>query len=106
MVVHHGRLNFMREARIWYSRDPEQEMLPGAFENEIVLSNEFYREILDHPIPADLKAAKALSCSPAALDLSMWLSYRCFTPKGGSGVLSSAISGWRISWAAPNMLAT
>src|SRR5690242_14735572 len=77
MVMHHGRFNFMREARIWYSRDPEQEMLPGAFENEVVLSDEFYREILDHPIPADLEAATALSCSPAALDLFMWLSYRC-----------------------------
>jgi hypothetical protein len=26
-------------------------------------------------------AAKALSCSPAALDLFMWLSYRCFLAK-------------------------
>ena len=48
----------------------------------IVLSDEFYREILNHPIPADLEAAKALSSSPAALDLFMWLSYRCFTAKG------------------------
>ena len=32
MVMHHGRFNFMREARIWYSRDPEQQTLPGAFE--------------------------------------------------------------------------
>ncbi|HXE11584.1 MAG TPA: replication protein RepA [Bryobacteraceae bacterium] len=82
MVMHRGRFNFMREARIWYSRNPDQEMLPGGFENEVVLSDEFYREILDHPIPADLEAAKALSCSPAALDLFMWLSYRCFTAQG------------------------
>ena len=48
----------------------------------IVLSDEFYREILNHPIPTDLEAAKALSSSPAALDLFMWLSYRCFTARG------------------------
>jgi len=48
----------------------------------IVLSEEFYREILSHPIPADLEAAKALSSSPAVLDLYMWLSYRCFAAKG------------------------
>ena len=30
----------------------------------IVLSDEFYREILSHPIPTDLEAAKALSSSP------------------------------------------
>ena len=50
--------------------------------NMIVLSDEFYREILNHPIPTDLEAAKALSSSPAALDLFMWLSYRCFTARG------------------------
>ena len=48
----------------------------------IVLSDEFYREILGHPIPTDLEAAKTLSSSPAALDLFMWLSYRCFTARG------------------------
>jgi hypothetical protein len=48
----------------------------------IVLSDDFYREVLNHPIPADLEAAKALSSSPAALDLFMWLSYRCHTARG------------------------
>jgi hypothetical protein len=61
-------------------------MLPSGFENEVILSDEFYREILEHPIPADLEAAKALSCSPAALDLFMWLSYRCFTAKGNERI--------------------
>ena len=81
-VVHRARFNFMSEARIWYSRDPDQRLLPGDCQNMIVLSEEFYREILDHPIPTDLEAAKALSSSPAALDLFMWLSYRCFTARG------------------------
>jgi hypothetical protein len=81
-VMHQARFNFMREARIWYSRDPSQEVLPGGFENEIVLSDEFFREVTTHSIPTDLEAAKALSSSPAALDLFMWLSYRCFTAKG------------------------
>ena len=81
-VVHQARFNFMSEARIWYSRDPNQKFLPGDCQNVIVLSDEFYREILNHPIPTDLEAAKALSSSPAALDLFMWLSYRCFTARG------------------------
>jgi len=62
-VSHHARFNFMREARIWYSRDPRQELLPGGFENEIVLSDEFFREVTTHSIPTDLEAAKALSCA-------------------------------------------
>lgn len=81
-VMQHARFNFMREARIWYSRDPNQSMLPGGFENQIVLSDEFFREVISHSIPTDLEAAKALSSSPAALDVFMWLSYRCFTAKG------------------------
>lgn len=81
-AVHRARFNFMTEARIWYSRDPDQKLLPGDCQNIIVLSDEFYREIQNHPIPTDLEAAKALSSSPAALDLFMWLSYRCFTAKG------------------------
>jgi hypothetical protein len=49
---------------------------------EAAPSEEFYREILNHPIPTDLDAAKALSSSPAALDLFMWLAYHCFTARG------------------------
>lgn len=80
-IFHQTRFNFMSEARIWYCRDPQQPTLPGGCQNTVVLSDEFYREISDHPIPTDLEAAKALSCSPAALDLFTWLSYRCFTAK-------------------------
>jgi hypothetical protein len=39
-------------------------------------------EVVEHPIPTDLEASKALSASPAALDLFTWLSYRCFAAKG------------------------
>jgi len=81
LVVHQARFNFMSEARIWYSRDIDQETLPGECQNTVVLSNEFYEEIMSHPIPTDLEAAKALSSAPAALDLFTWLSYRCFNAK-------------------------
>src|SRR5436189_1873496 len=41
-----------------------------------------YLQHAGHPIPTDLEAAKALSSSPAALDLFTWLSHRCFTARG------------------------
>ena len=81
-VVQCARFNFMSEARIWYSRDPDQRLLPGDCQNMVVLSDEFYREIVSHPIPTDLEAARALSSCPATLDLFMWLSYRCFMLRG------------------------
>jgi len=74
------------KAQIWYSRDPDQCPIDDQFQNVIVLSDEFYREISSHPIPTDLEAAKALSDSPAVLDLFMWLSYRCFIAKGDESI--------------------
>lgn len=81
-VVQRSRFSFFQEAQIWYSRDTEQYPFSEQFENVIVLSDEFYREITAHPIPADLEAVKVLAASPAVLDLFMWLSYRCFLAKG------------------------
>ncbi len=81
-VFHQSRFSFMSEARIWYNRHLNQQTLPGDCQNTIVLSDEFYDEITNHPIPTDLEAAKALSCAPAALDLFTWLTYRCYTADG------------------------
>ncbi|MFZ0592160.1 MAG: replication protein RepA [Bryobacteraceae bacterium] len=85
-VVQRSRFSFFREAQIWYSRDPDQCPLSDQFENVIVLSDEFYREITAHPIPADLEAVKLLAGAPAVLDLFMWLSYRCFVAKGQEAI--------------------
>jgi len=77
-LVERSRFHFLREARIWYHRRPEQTVLSGEFENVIVLSDEFYQEISAHPIPTDLEVVKVLAGAPAVLDLFLWLSYRCF----------------------------
>ena len=77
-LVERSRFHFLREARIWYHRQPEQTVLSEQFENVIVLSDEFYGEITAHPIPTDLEAVKVLAGAPAVLDLFLWLSYRCF----------------------------
>jgi hypothetical protein len=76
----------MREAQIWYSRSPEQRPISAEFENVVVLSDDFYQEILAHPVPNDLEAVKVLAASPAILDLYMWLSYRAFKAKGTESI--------------------
>ncbi len=81
-VVHWSRFNFLTEATIWYDRKASQKPQSEAFENVIVLSHDFYQELNAHPIPTDLNAVRVLSSSPAALDLFMWLCYRCFSAKG------------------------
>lgn len=80
-LIQRSRFNFLREAQIWYNRGADQPVLSEEFENVIALSDEFYREVSEHPIPTDLEAVRVLSASPAVLDLFMWLSYRCFSAK-------------------------
>lgn len=80
-LIQRSRFNFLREAQIWYNRRADQPVLSEEFENVIALSDEFYREVSEHPIPTDLEAVRVLSASPAVLDLFMWLSYRCFSTK-------------------------
>jgi hypothetical protein len=80
-VVHMARFAFLQEAQIWCNRGAERVPSQG-FENIIVLSSEFYEEVLTHPIPVDLDAVRVLSGAPAVMDLFMWLCYRCYTSKG------------------------
>ena len=44
-VVQRSRFNFLREAQLWYNRNADQALCPGEFENVVVLSDEFYREV-------------------------------------------------------------
>ena len=42
----------------------------------ITLSEPFYDELTQHPVPVDKRALKALRKSPLALDIYCWLTYR------------------------------
>lgn len=77
-VVHRARFNFMREATIWYA--------DAGGDNMITLSDEFYAEISAHPIPTNLDVVRLLAPTPGAMDLYVWLSYRCFTAKGSQSI--------------------
>jgi len=57
----------------WDPLNPGQEALFGSF---VVLSQEFYSEIISHPVPLDTRILKALRTSPFAIDLYTWLTYR------------------------------
>lgn len=78
-VIHRARFNFLSEATLWYQRD-------SGGENVVTLSEEFFTEVMAHPIPADLEAVKVLVAAPGVLDLFLWLSYRCFTAKGQEAI--------------------
>ena len=70
-LVQRSRFNFMSEAQIWYTQSAEQRVLSSEFENVIVLTDDFYREVTEHPVPNDLDSVKVLASPPAVLDLYM-----------------------------------
>jgi hypothetical protein len=57
----------------WDAKSPEQAAL---WRSSITLSEQFYAEVIEHPIPIDMRAIRALKRSPLALDIYCWLTHR------------------------------
>jgi hypothetical protein len=57
----------------WHPKNPGQASL---FESRVILGERFFAEIIERPVPIDLRALRALKRSPLALDVYMWLTYR------------------------------
>ena len=57
----------------WNPKRPDEPML---WESKIRLGEEFFREIIRHPVPLDMNILKALKRSSLGLDLYLWLVYR------------------------------
>jgi hypothetical protein len=79
-VIGRGRewrnMDVAPEGALWWDlREPDQ---PGLFRSWIELGPNFFRAITDAPVPAHMKALKALKRSPLALDLYAFVSYRAF----------------------------
>jgi len=57
----------------WDAQSLKQE---DFWKSTITLSEQFFNEIIDRPVPIDMRAIKALKQSPLALDIYAWLTYR------------------------------
>ena len=69
-----GNLNIVEKYSLWWNpRTPDQMPL---WKSTVTLSNSFFNEIIDRPVPIDMRALKALKRSPMALDIYCWLTYR------------------------------
>lgn len=55
---------------------PQDRAHAGQWESKLVLSRAFFQECIDHPVPVNLIAMKALSHSSLALDIYVWLTHR------------------------------
>ena len=81
----------------WDPKRPDERML---WDSKIRLGEEFFQEIIHHPVPLNMNILKALKRSSLGLDLYLWLTYRtflltCLSARYDSpGSVSTANSEW------------
>ena len=68
---------------LWDSGNTEQA---GLWQSTVTLTEAFYKEVTEHPIPVDMRAIRALKRSPMALDIYCWLTYRASYAKRDSTI--------------------
>ena len=66
-------------AELWW--DERRPNTPVLWDSTIRLGEEFFNEIIAHPVPIDLHILKALKRSSLGVDLYLWLTYRTFMLK-------------------------
>ena len=59
----------------WNERKPDE---PSLWESKIRLGEDFFNEIINHPVPLDMNTLTALKRCSLGLDLYLWLVYRTF----------------------------
>lgn len=57
----------------WSPKTPNQE---GLWKSTVTLSQDFFCEIVESPVPIDLRVLKAIKQSAMKLDIYCWLTYR------------------------------
>lgn len=57
----------------WTPQNPEEA---GEWQSSLMLSEPFYNECMEHVLPFDMRAVRALGSSPLAFDIYVWLTYR------------------------------
>jgi len=57
----------------WDNKNPHQATI---WESKLLLGNTFFNEIIESPVPIDMRVLKALRRSPMAIDIYCWLTYR------------------------------
>jgi Plasmid encoded RepA protein len=62
--------------KLWW--DPKRPDQGALWRSTITLSTEFYKQVIDRPVPVSVDALRALKRSPLALDLYAWLTYRAY----------------------------
>lgn len=74
----------------WHPQEPDQA---GLWESTLTLSEKFFNEITQAPVPIDMRALKALKRSPLALDIYIWLTFRTSYIQAGTCITWDQLQG-------------
>lgn len=74
----------------WHPQEPDQA---GLWESTLTLSEKFFNEITQSPVPIDMRALKALKRSPLALDVYIWLTFRTSYIQAGTCITWDQLQG-------------
>lgn len=64
----------IERAELWW--DPKNPHQAAMWESKLFLGDTFFNEVIESPVPIDMRALKALRQSPMAIDIYCWLTYR------------------------------
>lgn len=64
------------KANLWWN--PKQPNQMSLFDSTLTLGEDFFTEIINNPVPVDMRVLKAIKQSPMALDIYCWLTYRMY----------------------------
>lgn len=71
---------------LWWSDTDRNADQGSLMPSTVKLSGEFFRELVEHPVPVSLDALRLLQSSPLRLDIYTWLTHRASYAKGRSHV--------------------
>lgn len=74
----------------WHAREDRQAAL---WQSTVVLGEQFFKEVIEHPVPVDLRAIRALKQSAMALDIYVWLTHRAIYLKRDTVVDWASLAG-------------
>lgn len=67
-------LQIAEDYQLWW--DPKSPDQLSLWESNVTLGTKFFNEIINNPVPLDMRVIKAIRRSPMALDMYCWLTYR------------------------------
>jgi hypothetical protein len=81
-------IRIARKYSSWFDSQDTHNI--SLWDTELILDDDLFSNIINHPVPVDLVALKKISGSPLAMDIYMWSTYKnaLYNGKGGSQKIS------------------